>query len=156
VLMHRLFSLFQSFSLHDLLRKDFVFMNLFDILIGNQDRHGHNWKVLYINGEPVFGPLYDNGASLGWQLPEEKIQQQLQSSQKMSKFYKNTKVKIGMDNKEIPRIKASQALTYLISNYPSETRLFFNRLVNFNFDNLEAYLKSFPVLTETRKKFVVE
>lgn len=101
-LMLKLFSLFERFSLSEKLRKDFVFMNLFDILIGNQDRHAHNWQVLFINQVPTFGPLYDNGASLGWQLPEEQIKQQLQSTKKMNKFYKNTKVKIGMDNKESP------------------------------------------------------
>ncbi|MET3683044.1 hypothetical protein ABID56_001134 [Alkalibacillus flavidus] len=47
--MQRLFSLFENFSLFDKIVKDFVFMNLFDILIANQDRHGHNWQVLYIN-----------------------------------------------------------------------------------------------------------
>ncbi|MBT2217577.1 HipA domain-containing protein [Virgibacillus dakarensis] len=67
-LMYKFFSLFKEFSLFHFFKKDFVFMNLFDILIGNQDRHAHNWQVLYIDDKPIFGPLYDNGASLGWQL----------------------------------------------------------------------------------------
>lgn len=131
-------------------------MNLFDILIGNQDRHAHNWKVLYINQDPTFGPLYDNGASLGWQLPEEQIQQQLYSVQKMNTFFKKSRVKMGMDNKESPRIKANQVLYYLNINYPSETRLFYNKLLDFNLDTLEEYLKPFPLLTETRKQFIIE
>ncbi|WP_138919802.1 hypothetical protein [Lentibacillus jeotgali] len=154
--MREFFSLFKSFSLFNLLRENFALMNLFDILIGNQDRHAHNWKVLYINQKPTFGPLYDNGASLGWQLPEEQIQQQLHSVQKMNTFFKKSRVKMGMDNKESPRIKAKQVLYYLSINYPNETRLFYNKLPDFNLDTLEEYLKPFPLLTKTRKQFIIE
>lgn len=154
--MVKFFSLFKSFSLFGQLRADFVFMNLFDILIGNQDRHAHNWKILYIDQTPTFGPLYDNGASLGWQLPEGQIQQQLQSEKKMGKFYKNTKVKMGMDNKESPRINAKQVLSYIVTYYPHESRLFYNKLVEFNIIILQEYLSSFPLLTETRKQFIIE
>lgn len=44
-------------------------MNLFDMLIGNQDRHPYNWVILFKNGEAFFGLLFDNGASMGFQLP---------------------------------------------------------------------------------------
>ncbi len=40
-------------------------MNLFDILIVNQDRHNITGRYSYIEGLPTFGPIYDNGASLG-------------------------------------------------------------------------------------------
>jgi hypothetical protein len=43
------------------LEKDFVFLPIFDALIGNQDRHCDNWGIL--RGEKGFrlSPSYDNG-----------------------------------------------------------------------------------------------
>ena len=39
-------------------------MNLFDILLHNDDRHSGNGGFCYKNGERVFSPLFDNEKSL--------------------------------------------------------------------------------------------
>lgn len=63
---------------------------------------------------------------------------------------------MGMDNKESPRINAKQVLSYIVTYYPHESRLFYNKLVEFNIIILQEYLSSFPLLTETRKQFIIE
>jgi hypothetical protein len=153
-LIHKLFTLFKSFSLYSKLKDDFVNMNLYDILIGNQDRHAHNWQVLYVDGEPQFGPLYDNGASLGWQLPESVLISMLNTESKMNKFYKKSKVKMGLDNKESPRISAKTALNYLLANYSEPFLSFVERLEDFNYIEFEMYLEDFPLISPIRKEFL--
>lgn len=48
--------------------KDFLKVVIFDVLIGNSDRHHSNWGIKYeINGNDInvgICPLYDNGSSL--------------------------------------------------------------------------------------------
>jgi hypothetical protein len=50
---------------------------VFDALIGNTDRHPENWGFLFTwrdGGSSVsLAPLYDNGTSLGYNLPEAKL-----------------------------------------------------------------------------------
>jgi hypothetical protein len=155
-LMKSFFQLFTRYSRYEDIKTEFVFMNLFDILIGNQDRHGHNWQILFKNGLPVFAPLYDNGASLGWQLPDDELEMFIFNESKMNKFYKKTQVKMGMDNKETPRIKAKQVLNYLIENYSSETKQFMVRLEQFDFNAYSVFLEDFPLMSLTRKNFLLE
>lgn len=54
----------------------------FDALIGNTDRHPENWGFLYTwrQGMPrtvALTPLYDNGTSLGYEIPEQRLLQML-------------------------------------------------------------------------------
>lgn len=155
-LLNKFFDLFEKFSLHNELKKEFIWMNLFDILIGNQDRHGHNWQILFIKDRPVFAPLYDNGASLGWQLSENEIERLIKDEVKMNKFYKNTLVKMGMDNKESPRIKAKLLLNHVCFYYREEAGEFFERLSNFDIEGYGSFLEKFPLISSLRKEFLME
>ncbi|AQQ54111.1 HipA domain-containing protein [Planococcus lenghuensis] len=147
-------SLFNQFNYYPIVKEYFVHMNFFDILIGNQDRHGHNWQLLFREGEPSPSPLYDNGASLGWQLPDEKLLEYLSSPEKMHKLYKKTLLKVGLDNRETPKIKASSVIEYLITSYPSETKAFYEKLLSFDMEAFEVYCQAVPLISETRKKFL--
>ncbi|NJP37973.1 hypothetical protein [Alkalicoccus luteus] len=129
-------------------------MNLFDILIGNQDRHGHNWQILHIEGRRVFAPLYDNGASLGWQLSEVEVESLIADEVRMNTFFKKTQVKMGMDNKETPRIKAKQVLVYICAHYKKEANTFFERLSQFDMEEYRRFLEGFPLITPERKQFL--
>ena len=57
-------------------------MLLFDVLIGNTDRHQDNWGVLWRanpdgGAVPRFAPAFDNGTSLGHELMEERLDRYL-------------------------------------------------------------------------------
>ncbi|WP_079477549.1 HipA domain-containing protein [Halobacillus salinus] len=154
--LERYMTLFQSFSLYSELKEFFVQMNLFDVLIGNQDRHAHNWQVLYRDGVPFYGPLYDNGASLGWQLPDVRLKAMMESEEKKYKYFKKTTLKLGLDNKEIPKIKSNTVLDFLKTHYVNECSLFLERLKNFPVSDMESYIHNFPLLTEVRKQFLIQ
>src|SRR5690625_4675922 len=64
-LVEKSFSVIESLPYFQAIKHDFVAMNIFDLLIGNQDRHPFNWQILFKGNKHFFGPLYDNGASLG-------------------------------------------------------------------------------------------
>lgn len=147
--------LFRHFSYYETVKDYYVNMNYFDILIGNQDRHGHNWQLLFRNGESTPSPLYDNGASLGWQLPEEKLLEYISSLEKLHKLYTKTLVKAGLDNREIPKIKASSVMEHLLEEYPAETEAFRKKLLSFDMKKFEEYCEKLPLITETRKQFLV-
>ncbi|MET3683043.1 hypothetical protein ABID56_001133 [Alkalibacillus flavidus] len=98
----------------------------------------------------MFGPLYDNGASLGWQLPESQIIEQMNYKAKMNKFYKNSKMKISLDNRETPRIKAKTVLKYLILNYRKECDEFFHIAQNIDILELKSFLENFLLITDER------
>tara|TARA_B100000949_G_scaffold225811_1_gene230454 strand:- start:1352 stop:2290 length:939 start_codon:yes stop_codon:yes gene_type:complete len=51
---------------------------VFDALIGNTDRHAENWGFLVARPHPGeaqywLSPVYDNGTSLGWRIPEDNL-----------------------------------------------------------------------------------
>ena len=54
--------------------KNWLNMTIFDIVIGNTDRHYENWAVLMdVDGICTLAPAYDNGVSLGFRQDEESI-----------------------------------------------------------------------------------
>lgn len=153
--LNEFLKLFRQFNYYDIVKEYFVHMNFFDILIGNQDRHGHNWQLLFHDGKATPSPLYDNGASLGWQLPDEKLLEYISSSEKMHKLYTKTLLKAGLDNRETPKIKASSVIEHLIVNYPAETESFAEKLYAFDLEAFEEYCEALPLITKTRKQFLV-
>ncbi|NIK12443.1 HipA domain-containing protein [Alkalibacillus almallahensis] len=155
-LIRELFLLFEDFKLYHQTLESYIFMNLFDILIANQDRHGHNWQILYIEGEPCFGPLYDNGASLGWQLTESAIINMVNDHTKMNQFFNKSKVKIGLDNRETPRIQAKKALKFFARNFPEECEKFFYKTDTLDVAKFEKFINDFPLLSKDRKEFITK
>ncbi len=45
---------------------------VFDALIGEQDRHEENWRIIQIGNQYRISPLYDNGCSLLRNFKDEK------------------------------------------------------------------------------------
>lgn len=64
---------------------------LLDALIGNQDRHEENWAIEASQSDPgvkCLAPSYDHGASLGFNLAEEKLHSMLQDGRVASFAHK--------------------------------------------------------------------
>ena len=148
------FNLLEKLSYIDKIRSSFIAMNLFDILIGNQDRHPYNWSMLFKRGKSFFGPLYDNGASLGFQLPDKTLEKMVNDTNELEKYYNNMKVKAGIFNSRKPPVKAIDVLSYCISYYNDEVKEFEQFLLHFSFERYDAFIDEFPLFTKTRKQFL--
>src|SRR5690625_5179476 len=148
------FNLIEKFYYIDEKSYSFITMNLFDILIGNQDRHPYNWVILFKKGKSFFGPLYDNGASLGFQLPVRTLEKMVNDTNKLEKYYNNMKVKIGIFNSRKPPVKAKDVLSYCILYYNDEVKEFEQVLLHFPFERYDAFIDEFPLFTKTRQQFL--
>lgn len=154
--LDELMSLFMRFSYFPTLREYFIKMVLFDLLIGNQDRHGHNWQLLFKKDEVFPSPLYDNGASLGWQLDEKQIKNLIENPMAMTKFFDKTLSKVGLDNREIPKIKGTTLVKCLSSGFKEEINRFKISLKNFDQSEFERYCRELPYISDTRKEFLMK
>ena len=68
------FQVMEKFDYWEYMKTEFIDMQVFDILIGNQDRHPFNWQILFLVDEGAkFSPIYDNGASLGFRFEDEQL-----------------------------------------------------------------------------------
>lgn len=87
---------------------DFFRMLIFDAIVGNNDRHFYNWAILTdITGEdePRFSPIYDTARALFWNRKESFFNQIIadpKGETKILNYIKNSKPKIGLENKKNP------------------------------------------------------
>jgi hypothetical protein len=57
-LIHAGFVILEEFPYWNVMRTEFIHMQIFDILIGNQDRHPFNWQLLFLENKVKFSPIY--------------------------------------------------------------------------------------------------
>ncbi|MCC3356124.1 HipA domain-containing protein [Bacillus sp. REN16] len=155
-LLIQAFNLIERYPVFNLVKYEYISMNVFDILIGNQDRHPFNWQLLFKGNDVFFGPLYDNGASLGWQLPEQRLEKIIQKEEEMLKLYKKMKVKIGLIENTQPPIKAQDVLEYCKMHFPNEIRQVLINLEEFNLEAYNDFIDTFPLISTVRKHFLKE
>lgn len=148
--------LLKGFSYFPLIKEEFLMMNIYDIMIGNQDRHPFNWQILFTEERNFFGPLYDNGASLGWQLPDSKLVDMLENQSKMNKFYKNTRLKCGLFEHTQPPIKINDVFSILSSSFPAEMKDISVRLEQFDEEAYNKYIDEMDLISSVRKEFLKE
>lgn len=156
LLIRECFHLIQEFSMFQIIKQEFITMQIFDILIGNQDRHPFNWQVLFKAGAPFFGPLYDNGASLGWQLSEQQLIVMNNSEAQMNKYFKNTKLKVGLIEDTQARIKAKDVLYSCNMLFPEETFNTLQLLEEMDLKGYNQFIDDMPLISKVRKEFLKE
>lgn len=148
------FSIMEAFSYFPTIRLDFVVMNFFDILIGNQDRHSNNWQILFKKDKSFFGPLYDNGASLGWQLPDGQLERLLDSYNGLNRHFKKMRVKAGIFENTQPPLKAIHVLSYCMKQFPDEVIKVKTLFEKFDMHDYHNYINNFPLISDVRKEFL--
>jgi hypothetical protein len=101
---------------------------LFDILIGNQDRHPFKWRLLFLLvNEIKFSPIYDNGVFLGFCFDDEHLRVKVLNEREMNKYTNKTKVKAGLfENKSV---KAKDLITYISEHSPVKFNASIKKLV---------------------------
>lgn len=125
----------QMFPTHaeDILEQ-LVQMLIFDAITGNNDRHFYNWAVithLEDKRPPVFSPIYDTARGLFWNDSEQKLEDWIrapkQLEDKLLKYAKNSKPKIGWEDEgNLNHFRLAQKIYGLDGRYTDVCR----RLIN--------------------------
>ncbi|WHZ32736.1 hypothetical protein QNK01_03785 [Desemzia incerta] len=135
------------------IKKDFIEMNFFDILIGNQDRHPYNWMVLFHTPqEQVLSTIYDNGASLGFRFDDQKLMTYIKNENKLEKYMRDSTVKAGLFEKK--KVKALDMAQYLCIYYPKESSAVIRQIKNFDFDKFHEIIDEHEILTEKQNQWL--
>ncbi|MFK4429597.1 HIRAN domain-containing protein [Bacillus sp. RC54] len=77
--------------------EEFLFIVVFDALVGNGDRHQDNWGITrHDKREDIFiSPLYDNSACLGREVSLEKVREYLSLNFQFLRYVFRSQAKIG-------------------------------------------------------------
>jgi hypothetical protein len=124
-------SLRHSFkSKTDPIIQDFVRMQIFDALVGNNDRHFYNWGVvedITHKKDPFFAPIYDTARGLFWNFPEKKVVRMFThlgeiDRVQLHKYADRSMPKIGWET--IERVTHFEIVRRIHQNYPEFQALF--------------------------------
>lgn len=145
--------LMKQLDFWEAIKLDFVEMNYFDILIGNQDRHPFNWMILFKSeSQKELSKVYDNGASLGFRFCDNQLEEYLLNKNKLAKYMRNATVKAGLfENK---KVKAKVMLAYLKQNYFKESISIINRIENFDFRHYHKIIDGYVILSDIQKEWL--
>ncbi|USK40161.1 HipA domain-containing protein [Cytobacillus firmus] len=148
------FNMIEEFDYWDFFKPEFINMQIFDILIGNQDRHPFNWQLLFFLREGVvFSPIYDNGASLGFRFDDNQLMSKTSNSQEMNKYTKKTRVKAGLFEKK--SVKAKDLIEFLQNKYPDELESMRLRLDLFDTERYRLFIKSLSFLSDAQSAWLM-
>ncbi|WP_400244572.1 HipA domain-containing protein [Niallia sp. JL1B1071] len=146
------FKFMEKFPYWSAMKSEFINLQLFDVLIGNQDRHPFNWTLLFLHSGVKFSPIYDNGASLGFRFDDTKLAYMLSNEQELNKYTNKTRVKAGIFEKK--KVKARDLIIYISSQYPVEFNNGVKMLEDFDMKQYTIFIKSLSILSETQKKWL--
>jgi hypothetical protein len=125
----------------------FLEIIVFDILIGNTDRHSENWgiikKINFKNTKLI--AAYDNSSSLSRELHsnEEKIKELLSNKPVMFDSYiRRSGSMVGLDGKK--RVKHFEMLEFLIEEYSEKLLKYLKILENLSNIKIEKIINMIP------------
>lgn len=141
---------------------------VFDALIGNTDRHQDNWGIILTStttdmktsARIRIAPVFDNGTSLGWEIPRIKFSHYddpKQLEQYISRGWHHMK----WDLNDTTGVKHLEMLKKLAEFYPETLQIMLDCLNKVNFEVLGEMLEELttfnvPVrLSEERAKFML-
>jgi len=166
-----------SFIVKSDFRKDLIRILTFDALIGNTDRHHENWGTLIhsatgaeiIIGEaehshpkPILtlAPAFDNGTSLGYDRPDNKIGKFIKDPNWFSAFVRKGThhIRDGHTGKNIPHV---DLIVKFLTDFPDYDSLV-RDLISFDLSDVEAMLRDLTAFdisvpfTQTRADFTLK
>lgn len=125
------------------LNREFIPIPVFDAFIANQDRHCDNWGVIISSFRNYdLAPIYDNGASLGYQLQKERILKMFQDQRMFEAFTNRSFSLIGLPNRKKPKYR--QLLGYIYELYPQEVKEILERINEINKEKILDVLNQIP------------
>lgn len=136
------------------MEQQFIQLCLFDALIASSDRHCENWGVIHNKGTYTFAPIYDNGDSLGFNVPDEKLTLYEKDMNAFNAFTNRTKTLIEVDGKRKPKLNV--LLNYLLDNYGEIVSKEIDRLRALDYNGILAITNQVPteIMSNEQKKWV--
>lgn len=141
--------------------KNILKMIIFDVLIGNSDRHHSNWGIIihintYEGLNSTFCPLYDNGSSLCSYVNEEDIDNILKDKMRFSALI-DTKSQSAIGWKNKRPIRHFELLEHLRDEKYEDTIEYIKKIRdNINEQNINNILNEFDekIISEKMKKLI--
>ncbi|MFC5559595.1 hypothetical protein ACFPN4_10925 [Ureibacillus thermophilus] len=148
------FDFIKKLKFWEQIKPNFIEMNFFDILIGNQDRHPFNWMVLFKSMDDIeFSTIYDNGASLGFRFDDVMLKEYIENKTKLEKYMRNSKVKAGLFEKK--QVKSKEMILYLKKHFFEESEVIIKRIANFDFKEYENIIQQCELLSRIQKQWLI-
>ncbi|WP_251670442.1 MULTISPECIES: HipA domain-containing protein [unclassified Sporosarcina] len=146
------FHMLTQFNYWSKIKDTYIDMLIFDILIGNQDRHPFNWQILYFDTGYRFSPIYDNGASLGFRLEDHQLHEMVSNRVKVDRYVRNARVKAGMFERK--HVKAKDLLEYIQVHFPNELKNSIRKLDGFDLVQYQEFIQTLNLLSEAQKDWL--
>lgn len=146
------FKFMEKFPHWTSMKSEFIQLQLFDILIGNQDRHPFNWTLLFLPSKVKFSPIYDNGASLGFRFNDAQLTYMLSDEKELNKYTNKTRVKAGIFEKK--KVNARDLLAYIGYNYTDDFNESVKMLKEFDLERYSTFINSLSILSQVQKKWL--
>lgn len=136
------------------LEKEIIKLIVFDAFIANQDRHCENWGVIQDASAIRFAPIYDNGASLGFNSTEERIKLMFKDEMMFKSFTNRGYSLIGIGDRKKTKIKS--LITHLYTRYPDIVSEEIARLDHLQNKDLKHILNTIPleIMSEAQKQWI--
>lgn len=152
-------------------QSDWAKILLFDALIGNTDRHQDNWGIIITHKHKnttspgiVTGvrlsPAFDNGTSMGYELPEAKFN--LYVDKRLEKYVNNGTHQLRWKLTDPKKAQHAELLLKFIHNYPDTLKIMLECLHKVNLVTFEKILEQLVKvdirvkLTEQRALFMLK
>lgn len=137
------------------MEKKFIEMCFFDFLIASSDRHCENWGLLHSKGSYQFAPIYDNGDSLGFNVPLHKLELYNRDIKAFEGFTNRSQTLIEVAGKRKP--KTIKLLEYLRSNYHTIYNEVVESYSNLDYNLVLAILDKVPdeIMSDIYKEWVL-
>lgn len=140
----------RPYAEYEAVKQQYIDMLVFDCKFGNYDRHQENW-MLYQDGvtsEVKMYPMYDNESVLGF---DEEVYLE---DEKIIRYCQKQRLCHIASQKETHEYSTyEEIITYLLTNYSTETRRSLEKMKKFSLEDLSELLDEFPDLPEDRKVF---
>ena len=138
--------------------QQFIGYLLFDVFIGNQDRHHENWGFVSSSSPLYLAPTFDHGSSMACRISDEERLKRMNSTDKgyqINCFI--TKAKSAMYGSSGKLLKLHELAKLCKYHYPKETSFWLKKITNIEKSEIKSIINVHPSewMTDIEKQFTL-